>query len=230
MLNPMQGKNTNTLSAKTYLTLHGEIPSGALKPGARLVRRSLAKRLRVSPLPVIEALLRLEQDGLVESEPMRGSRVRILSVESVMNDRVLREAIECQAARMASENATAEHIELLFAKAEILDELLPKNAGDLQALTAERKHLDFHVTLAKATGYESLAREMERVWFRHMMLLNTNQALIFPVPEHWHNQLVKAIAARDPDLAVAEMRRHVRYNTDKYRETLKDLIRQEDGQ
>ena len=92
-----------TLSAKVYHTLRDEILSGALPPHTRLVRRTVSKRLGVSPMPVTEALLRLEQDGLVESEPMYGSRVKAWTLEAVQGDEVLREALECQAARLCAE-------------------------------------------------------------------------------------------------------------------------------
>ena len=79
-----------TLKSQIYETLRREILSGATPPGTRMVRRILSKRLGVSPIPVIEALHELEKDGLVESQPMYGHRVRSLSVETARNDHVLR--------------------------------------------------------------------------------------------------------------------------------------------
>ena len=46
----------------------------------------------------------LEVDGLVENRPLYGCRVRPLTSKMFYNDQVLREAIECQVARLCSEN------------------------------------------------------------------------------------------------------------------------------
>ena len=52
----------------------------------------------MSFLPVSEALLRLEIEGLLESRPRAGTRVRIPSPEDVQGHYVVREALEVQAA------------------------------------------------------------------------------------------------------------------------------------
>ena len=110
-----------TLTQRVYELLREEILSGQLAPGCRLVRRALAARLGVSPIPVTEALLRLEVEGLVESRPLCGCRVRPLELEDVQNEAVLREAIECQAARLSAENAQPADHTRLAAEAKRLD-------------------------------------------------------------------------------------------------------------
>jgi len=119
-------ENPTTLTEQVYGTLRDEIVSGVLRPGDRLVRRTPGKRLGVSPMPVVEALLRLEADGLVESHPQRGSRVRPLTFEEVHNDQILREAIECQAARMCTKNASKAELSALMTKARLVDRVLPQ--------------------------------------------------------------------------------------------------------
>ncbi|HEX7008932.1 MAG TPA: GntR family transcriptional regulator, partial [Phycisphaeraceae bacterium] len=87
-----------TLTNQVYQTLREEILNGQLKPGTRLVRRAVSARLGVSRMPVADALVRLEQDGLVESRPMIGARVVPLTPQRLRDDQVMREALECQAA------------------------------------------------------------------------------------------------------------------------------------
>ena len=60
----------------------------------------------MSVLPVSEALRRLEEDGLVESRPRAGTRVRVPSESDVRDLYELREALESQAARLFAERAT----------------------------------------------------------------------------------------------------------------------------
>jgi DNA-binding GntR family transcriptional regulator len=202
-----------TLSVQIYRVLRGEIIMGQLSPGTRLVRRALSKRFGVSPIPVTEALFRLEQDGLVESEPMYGARVRPMTIETVRNDQALREAIECQTARMCAENATAGQIADLAAKAKGLDELVSR--GIAHSRKGMDAHFDFHMAVAQYARCPVLAQTLERVWFRRLMQNGWTQAALYHLPRGWHGALVQALAARDPERAEAVMRQHVRFNSDK---------------
>lgn len=204
-----QGNGT-TLTQRVYETLREEIVTGEFDPGERLVRRSLGKRLGVSPMPVTEALHMLEVDGLVENRALYGSRVRILTIEDVRIDEVLREAMECQAARMTAEHAGDAELGRLGSDARQLDRLM--RDGDPESKLGMRLHLEFHAGLAQLSGFERLADEVRRVWARLLMRLNWIKALRFRrVPEDWHQQLVDSIHTRDPDAAEAKMREHVRY-------------------
>jgi DNA-binding GntR family transcriptional regulator len=211
----------DTLSSHVYAALRREILTGTIPPATRLVRRDLGKRLGVSPIPVTEALFRLERDGLVESKPRSGTRVKPLSLEGVGNDQVLREALECQAARLCAENASDDQVRELYALADPLDDLMA--AGDPRSEEGMNKHLEYHLTLARAGGYSILAEELERVWLRRLVQLNWINAIIYPVPPHWHRQLTDAIATRDVAYAEAKMRHHVRYNIDHYLDALRKL-------
>ena len=88
----------------TQVIYHGlcdEITSGKLKPGEVLSRRKIAKQYGASYTPVIEAMVRLENSGLIETESSQMARVRRISVETIESDYVLREAYETQAIRLA---------------------------------------------------------------------------------------------------------------------------------
>ena len=203
-----------TLSVQIYRILRGEIIMAQLSPGTRLVRRVLSKRFGVSPIPVTEALFRLEQDGLVESEPMYGARVKPMTVETVRNDQALREAIECQTARMCAENAAADQFKDLAAKAKALDGHIRR--GNPYSQKGMETHFDFHMSIARCARCPALEQALERVWFRRLMQIGWAQAVLFRVPLGWHSTLVKALATRDPERAEAAMRYHVRFNNDKY--------------
>ncbi|MEI7729811.1 MAG: GntR family transcriptional regulator [Verrucomicrobiota bacterium] len=206
-----------TLKERVCQILRQEIIAGKTPPGTRLVRRGISKRLGVSPIPVIEALHQLEQDGLVESEPMFGHRVRVLTAESMRNDHVLREAIECQSARLCAEHAISQQLEELAGQAEVLDKLVVSDPG---GQTHAEKHLDFHLNIARYTGYSALVDALAKLWFRRLMVLNTLTAATLGVPDQWHAQLVKAIRSRDADRAEKAMRKHVLYNVKQQMEDL----------
>ena len=69
-----------TLAEKAFETLHWAIITGRLRPGTRLPIEELAEVLDMSPMPIREAVRRLDAAGLVENIPHRGARVTELSV------------------------------------------------------------------------------------------------------------------------------------------------------
>ena len=97
----------HSLAERAYLEIRNQILKGELPVGMALARRKLAAQLGVSVPPVGEALQRLESEGLVESKPRVGTRVRIPTRQDIEDRSVAREALETQAARLFSERATA---------------------------------------------------------------------------------------------------------------------------
>src|SRR5437763_14723371 len=75
-----RGATTPDLIAET---LRDEILRGAIPPGEALRQEELAERFGVSRLPVRDALLRLEAQGLVHVYPNRGAFVISLSADEV---------------------------------------------------------------------------------------------------------------------------------------------------
>src|SRR6185436_13107893 len=99
---------TSSLAAEAYGVVRRRIVRGRVGLGQVISRRKIAAELGMSFLPVSMALLRLEFEGLLESRPRAGTRVRIPSPEDVRGHYVVREALEVQAARLFAVVATAE--------------------------------------------------------------------------------------------------------------------------
>jgi len=213
-----------TVTEKVYRALRDEITSGQLEPGTRLVRRTVSKRFSVSTIPVTEALYRLEQDGLVDSEAKYGSRVRIWTLDALRNEQALREALECQAARKCAETATDDQLAELARLAAQLDELMAN--PDPRSVEGMKAHLDLHLTIARNAGYTLIERELKRVWLRWLVRWNWISAAHNPVPADWHRQLIAAIAKRDGDTASEVMRDHVLRNQEHDVELLGEMQNQ----
>src|SRR5262245_16696965 len=121
---PGRRKKSNAL-ALTQVIFDGlcrEITMGKLKPGELLSRRQIALRYGASYTPVIEAMVRLENAGLVETEAAQMARVRRMSIDAIQGNYVLREAYETQAIRLACERATTAEVDELYRRAEKVDE------------------------------------------------------------------------------------------------------------
>src|SRR5260221_6939910 len=79
-----------------------DILSGRLLPGTRIVETRLAQELGVSQAPVREALRDLELFGFVVSSPFRGTQVRQILPEDLLEIYPVRAALEGVAARAAA--------------------------------------------------------------------------------------------------------------------------------
>ena len=95
-----------SLSQQAYDLIRTGILKGQFPMGAPLSRRQLASQLGTSFLPVSEALQRLESEGMVESRPRVGTRVRVPTSQDIRGHYVIREALESQSARLFAERAT----------------------------------------------------------------------------------------------------------------------------
>jgi len=95
-------------SAKTFVikTLRNAIQKGLLKGGDPLRQEEIATQLRVSHIPVREALRQLESEGLVASLPYRGATVASLSPTESRDIFTIREFLEKGALELAIPNLT----------------------------------------------------------------------------------------------------------------------------
>src|SRR5947207_10187224 len=98
--------NSESLAAEAYSFVRRQIVRGEMAIGQSVSRRKLAAELGMSFLPVSEALLRLEFEGMLESRPRAGTRVRIPSRDDVKGHYLVREILEAEAAKRFAEHAT----------------------------------------------------------------------------------------------------------------------------
>jgi len=228
LLGPSQGNNTYlTKTSQVYKTLGEDIIRGRFPPGERLIRRDLVQRFGVSLAVINEALARLVSDGLVESKEMYGTRVPDLTWESIRDDLMLREAIERQVARLLSKSQDKRTLSILLEDAIVLDQHQAKR--DPRNDEGMRLHLEFHLNLARATGYASLEETLHRLSVRHLFVVSWVSSALHPFPPEWHQQLVKVLMVGDSNLADEKMKEHVSYGFESDSESLAE-IRKELGE
>jgi len=204
-----------SLADQAYLAIRDEILRGQVRPGTPLSRRRLASELGMSVIPVGDALRRLENDGLVESRPRAGTRVRVPNEEDVRELFELREALETQSARLFAERATgAQRLELrrLAEQLDVLFERLEASGDDPAfRFAVHSHHVELHMRVAEHAQSAVLTRMIES---NHVLILNWMfdvTARRTPLPHGFHLRLATALASGDPAQADAAMRAHVRY-------------------
>lgn len=138
--------------------LRSRIIAGHWPATSKLREVPLAKALSVSRTPLRAALLKLEQEGLVERSGA-GYTVRGFSIEDAYVAIELRGVIEGTAARMAAESDITENA-LLAIKRTVaaIDTVIADDAIDRYAQLNDQ----FHEQLAKLAGNELIKREIER--------------------------------------------------------------------
>ena len=186
-----------------------DILTGRLPPGTRIIETRLAQEFGVSQAPVREALRDLELFGFVISSPFRGTQVREISTEDLLETYPVRAALEAVAAKAAAsrmDDATLARLEASLA--------LMRQAA---ANNDHRAHVDadfaFHQTVIKASGNHVLhhvwqtMRLATTTFVTHSMTQLTHRSL-HEIGER-HVPVLEALRARDPKLAEAAMRKHI---------------------
>jgi len=208
-------KKQPSLAQLAYDRIRERILKGEYPPGSALSRRKLAEELGMSLLPISEALQRLDAAGLIETRPRAGTRVRIPPKKEVLERYLLREALESQAARLFSTNATAKEREDLLRAGEQLDKLYAIcDEGDAEPeflYSVRLKHVRFHLRIAEGGRCGLLQQAIEREQDMLYNWLSDRVAQIRPLPPHYHGMLAEAVTSNDPIRADAAAREHIRY-------------------
>ena len=113
--------NRATLSDQIYEYLRGEIMTGRFAPGERLDLGALVGRLKVSKMPVKEAIGRLAAEGLLEVQAQRGTFISRIDPRELAETFEVRRALEMLAGELATariKKADTEKLRALIAAME----------------------------------------------------------------------------------------------------------------
>jgi len=192
---------------EAYRALHDAIVSGRLQPNQRLVEADLVEALGVGRAAIRTALIRLEQEHLVERERNRGARVRMISLPRAIEILQAREVLEGLTASRAAEHITPKEATAL--RADLAAQRKQLERGDL--LAASDANAAFHrriVTIARHETAERLISSLhaQMVRFQYRTILSPGRS------EHSfaeHLAIADAIAAGDARAAERAMRKHI---------------------
>jgi DNA-binding GntR family transcriptional regulator len=204
--NPTTDKSARG-GVSVYRKLREAIVDGRFQPNERLVEADLARVFGAGRTAIRAALVRLDQEGLVERQPNRGARVRLVSD---------REALEIEEVRVALEQMLARHAATRITRSNVAD--LRRILNDMTA----------RVEAGDPLGYSELnARFHEMIWaiadqgvaatlvanlksqsirFQYRTILQPGR------PDRSlreHRLIVEALASGDPDASETAMREHL---------------------
>ena len=167
----------------------------------------------------------LEIEGYVKNRPLAGCRVRTLTMEDINDDLMLREALECQVARLCAVRITPKEGERLMNLARQVDRFTRADTTD--PTLGNQMHFEFHLELGRLSGCAIFAEMLKKVWFQQYMSFNSLKSIkLLDIPEGWHQILVRQLLKGDPDEAERTMREHVQFGSQIDRNALETYLRE----
>lgn len=190
-----------------YEYLREQIINGTYGPNRRMTLADLASELGLSNMPVREALLRLEREGLLVSEPHKGMRVASLSLQDAQELFEIRCELEGLSAFRATRSGDADLVEDL--RAINADFAAAVERQDFTAMGSANWML--HRRMLQSAGSHQLTRILEDHWASSARYRSGYQ-LIPGRAQHTiaeHAAIIDAVASGDAEAARAAARAHI---------------------
>lgn len=200
-------------------TLREKILNGEIKAGQPLRQAALADELNVSRIPVREALLQLEAEGLVAFEPHKGATATELNVDQVDELFELRAMLESELLAASLPHISDEKLQEATDILEKLDRALGKENA---ANTWSELNSAYHNCLYSGAErpqtqdlVDTLNKNADRYIRMHLLWAGG-----ISKAESEHNELLSHCKARDVEKASALLKQHILGSRDEIKEFL----------
>lgn len=192
---------------QVFERLRGMIIALQLPPGSPLSRAALAEQFGVSSTPIRDALMRLEEEGLVEVFPQYATVVSRIDVHRAQQAHFLRQALELEIVRVLALKTDATLVAALNAMIARQQQFLKAGAFE-QFMAADN---EFHAQLYEAAGKQEIwtlvrsrSGHIDRLRRLHLPSPGKAQDIV-----RHHKLITRAIAGGEPDEAQKHLRTHL---------------------
>lgn len=198
---------TTSMVDQAYQQIRSRILDNVWPPGYQTLEQEVALALGMSRTPVREAMLRLQNEGLVEVVPRHGMRVLPVSPTDMREIYEILAALECMASEiLAQRKPTEAELKPLIEATKAMDRALRRD--DLDAWAAADEH--FHAQLIDLAGNRQLQQTVLNYWDRahraRMFSLKLRPKPVNSTQEHM--ALVERLRAGDAKGAAKVNRAH----------------------
>ncbi len=194
------------LADQVYEQLKQAILDGEIKPDESLVQERLAAELQISRTPVREALIRLEQEGVLEVSSRGSFRIYKMSDQEVRELYQARAAVEGQAIRILAERCDSDDIATLRAHIESEENI---SATDVQTYFNANRNV--HRKFVELAGNRFLLEMFDMIWGKamayYLFAAIENADLSESLGDHM--MLVDVVAAGDKTEALEALTLHI---------------------
>lgn len=197
----------NRLADEVYRQILLAISNGSISPSARIVQEKLASQLQISRTPVREALLRLEQEGVLATAGRGGFVLRKFSDRDVREIYSARQSIEGYSARVLAETGdpvALDRIEKVIRAEE------GRNISTAAASYEANKTI--HRSFVQQTGNRYLLEMFDLMWNRSVsfhVFASTMGSDAFSAALKGHLDLLDTVRRGDGDVAARAMHAHI---------------------
>ena len=203
-------RNDSSLAEGIFRKLLNQIYNGDLAAGTELKEAVVAEEFGVSRGPVREAIRRLQGFQLVTREPYQRARVVELTPDFIRQLFEVRMALEGMAFNLAAQRMTDEDLRRIGEELEAFRarSIASGNGSDMPA----EKVFDFHERIVRGCGNERIIEMLCGDMYHLLRIYRKRSGALperkgQPFQEHW--QILRALQARDGQLAESLMRAHI---------------------
>ncbi|MDX9872326.1 MAG: GntR family transcriptional regulator [Clostridia bacterium] len=210
----------STKNSYIYESLKEEIITSKLRPGERIIISEVAKRYNVSPMPIREAINRLQQDGFVEVIPHVGARVSSFDLERHKELMMIRIELETLAIKLSTPYIDDE----IMAKLEKIILEMEEAVRNKENRKYGRLNVEFHHAIYGAGPHKILYDLITTLWGRS----EHSRAIFESLSERnaeslaEHIAMVEAIKSKDGEKASEILRKQKEVSTAMHIEHLKN--------
>lgn len=186
-----------SLREQVVQQIRASIIEGRINPNDHITEAMLTKQLGVSRTPIREALILLEQEGLVVNEAYRGCFVRAFTERDISEIFSMRTTLENMAGKIIIEEVREE--DLVHLHNSVASQRMAIEQGDFKQVRAI--DMAFHEYLVKKSNHELLIRNWLAIVAQIAVLLYIRAESIKDYDEYQslqdHTAILEAYRARD---------------------------------
>lgn len=204
---PLRQIGNQSFSVQAADILRRAILNGRFRPGDMLNETDLAEQLGTSRGPIREALRILNTEGLAETVPYHGTRVRSFTRRDIEELYSMRVLLETFAVRSIIEISNPEHMGVLRSKYEKMVAAAAEH--DFQKLNEIDR--SFHDALIELSDHQLMGSLWQMVAMRVQQIMAINNRRFSDLQEIAQNHLhiIEAIESGDADAACELLRDHI---------------------
>ena len=202
--------NQAKISEQVYDYLRSAIMTGRFAPGQRLDLEELVEQLKVSKMPIKEAVGRLASEGLLDIQARRGTYVSRVDARDLAETFAVRRALELLAGELAVEHVTPEAI----ARMNDLIAKMEKSAAARNVNEHLERNFEFHELILELSHNRKLMeiyRQLRAsIHIAGVHFRSENWLARVEQEQREHRAIVRALEKRDPQAVVRAISNHLK--------------------
>jgi DNA-binding GntR family transcriptional regulator len=211
--------SSKSKKAIVYENLKSRIINNLINPGEPLNEGVISKELKISKTPIREALQQLEKEGFIESIPVKGAFVSMISIQDIREMYEIREILEGEVIKRAVTKVDSGKIKILR------DKFISSESENERAATSHFKSGDeIHTFIFETFGNNRLMeiykRLQDHVVRNRIYFFGQSHPGRSEESFKEHLEILDALVAQDPVRAEIAVREHLRNSV----EFLKKII------